>query len=407
MRVKKAFRYRIYPTAEQERHLAVQFGHARFVYNYYRAKRDALYQETGQGMSCYDTIKDLTQLKRHPAFAFLQEADSQVLQQSLTNLQAAYDHWFRMCRAGTLPSNKGQKPRRDGKPRGYPRFHCKRGKQSIRYPQRFKVQDRQVYLPKVGWVKGTFHRPLAGTAKNCTVSKTKSGKYFVSIQCEVHIPDPEPRDDGRVGLDLGLMDFATTSAGEKIPAPKYLRRAERRLKIRQRRLSRKQPGSQNREPARPRLAVQHEKVANQRRDFHHQLSRDLVDRYAVIAMEDLHIKGLVQNHRLAKSISDAGWAQFVRFLVYKALWSGGTVLNADRFFPSSKLCSECGEKNQALALSDRQWVCLECGTVHDRDVNAAVNLLSITTGGAPESYACGDMIPDGESAQEAQAFKLG
>ncbi|MBU1751313.1 MAG: transposase, partial [Chloroflexi bacterium] len=270
-----------------------------------------------------------------------------------------------------------------------------------------------------GWVKGTFHRPLAGTAKNCTVSKTKSGKYFVSIQCEVDIPDPEPRDEGRVGLDLGLIDFVTTSTGEKVPAPKYLRRAERRLQIRQRRLSRKQRGSHtqwaapNREKARHLLAIQHEKVANQRLDFHHQLSRDLVDRYAVIAIEDLHIQGLVQNHCLAKSITDAGWGQFVRFLTYKATWSGGIVLNADRFFPSSKLCSECGRKNQELALSDRQWVCLECGTVHDRDVNAAVNILQTTTGGAPESHtqcpvdACGDMIPVRGSAQEAPGFSPG
>jgi putative transposase len=403
MLIRKGFRFRIYPNQEQQAKLAIQFGHARFVYNHFRALRDQTYQETGQGLNYETTTTLLRMLKQEPDYLWLKEADSQVLQQSLKDLQRAYDNWFRMCREGTLPSNKAKKPRKDGKPRGYPRFKSRHAEQSIRYPQRFKIEDDRIYLPKVGWVKVVVHRPLEGKMKNCTVSKAKSGKFYVSIQCEIEMDDPQPRP-GRVGIDLGLIDFVTTSDGVKVQAPKHLRRAERRLKIRQRRLSRKQKGSNGREKARQRIAVDHERVASQRRDLHHQLSRQLVDQHGIISLEDLNIRGMVKNRRLAKSISDAGWYQFVMFLRYKAEWSGGTILNADRFFPSSKLCSECGEKHKALRLSDREWVCLNCDTLHDRDVNAAINILNATRAGAAQSHAGGDTIPVRESAPEAQVL---
>jgi putative transposase len=206
-----------------------------------------------------------------------------------------------------------------------------------------------------------------------------------------------------------------------VPAPKYLRRSERRLKIRQRRLARCAKGSRNRQKAAQRVAVQHEKIANQRKDFHHKLSRSLVDRYGCMTFEDLNVNGMLKNHRLARSIQDAGWSQFVRFCEYKAAWTGGTVLKSDRFFPSSKMCSVCGEINPHLKLSDRSWCCTGCGTIHDRDINAATNNLNATIVGATKSHASGDTIPVGESAQEkfcvgeqlslpfaeAQAFRLG
>jgi putative transposase len=319
----------------------------------------------------------------------LRQADSQVLQEALRNLGRAYVNFF-VKRAE------------------YPKFKSKHSKQSIRYPQRFKVNGKRVYLPKVGWVKAAFHRPLEGAMKNCTVSKTKSGKYFVSIQCEVEIEDPTPRPT-QVGIDLGLTTFATLSTGEKIDKPKYLHRSERRLKIRQRRLSRKAKGSKHRNHARQPLAVLHEKVANQRKDFQHKLSRDLVDRFGSISFESLNVNGMLKNHKLAKAISDAAWSQFVGFCEYKAGWSNIQLLRVDRFFPSSKLCSDCGEKHHSLTLSVRQWVCLNCGAVHDRDENAAVNILNQAFGleaefvnnhtgkalrpkptvGATESYATG------------------
>ena len=238
--------------------------------------------------------------------------------------------------------------------------------------------------------------------KNCVVSKTKSGKYFIGVQCEVKVLDPEPRGEPKAGVDLGLIDFIVTSDGEKVPTPKYLRRAERRSKIRQRRLSRKAKGSQNREKARQRVALQHEKVANQRRDFQHKLSHDLVSHYGHLAFEHLNIAGMLRNHNLAKSISDAGWGQFVRFCEYKAEWTGGTVEKADRFFPSTKICSACGCIADHLQLSDRMWVCLDCRAIHDRDENAVINLLNQSTARAAETHASGDTIPVRELAQEAQ-----
>lgn len=288
----------------------------------------------------------------------------------------------------------------------YPRFKSKHHTQSIRYPQRFKLHGNRIYLPKVGWVKVVRHRALEGQMKNCTVSKTKSGKYFVAIQCELELDDPAPRP-GAVGIDLGLSAFLTTSDGERVAPPKYLRRAERRLRLRQRRLSRKIKGSRNRAKARQRVAVQHERVANQRRDFHHKLSHDLVSRFGHLAFEDLHIRGLLQNHRLAKSIQDAGWSQFVQFCEYKAAWTGGTVAKVERFYPSSKTCSVCGAVKDALALAEREWLCVGCGTTHERDQNAARNLLHRTTTGAVESHASGDTSSVGNSAQEAPGFSRG
>lgn len=399
---RKAFKYRISPNQEQQSALAVQFGCSRFVYNAALSQRKAHFFEHGQGLGYNDTAYMLKVIK--PLLPWLKEADSQVLQQSLKDLDRAYQNYFRMVKEGTLPRPKpGQNPRKDGMPPGYPKYHSKHDIQSIRYPQRFKVDDSRIYLPKVGWVKAIFHRPIEGEMKSVTVSKTKTGKYFVSILCEVEIAEPQPRN-GQVGIDLGLKDFVTLSTGEKVQTPKYLRKSERRLKIRQRRLSRKQKGSNNRGKARLVVALQHERVTNQRRDFHHKLSHDLVSRFGLIAFEDLNVKGMVQNHSLAKSIQDAGWSQFVSFCEYKANWTGGWIEKRDRFFPSSKLCSACGQVNHSLKLSDREWICLGCGTVHDRDHNAATNILNGSTLGARETHALGDTIPVRESAQEAQAF---
>ena len=385
----KGFQFRIYPTEEQQEALATQFGHARFVYNFYLELRSRIYAQTGRGLNYNATADHLAELKAEADYVWLKEADAQVLQQKLMDLQKAFKKYFRMCKTGTLPSGKGKKPRKDGKRRGYPRYKSRRGRQSIRYPQRFKVGEGEIYLPKVGWVPMVKHRPMEGEMKNCTVSTlaphacaggTKSGKYFVSINCEVEVSDPEPRTgEPAIGLDMGLMDFITTSEGWKVPVPQYLRKSERRLKIRQRSLSRKTKGSQNDEEVRRKLARQHEKVANQRRDFHQQLSAELAKRYGQISFEDLNIQGMLGNHRLAKSIQDAGWAQFIRFCEYKQAWSGGTTRKADRWFPSSKACSACGSLNHNLKLSEREWICLHFGSWHDRDENAAKNVLNQTT----------------------------
>lgn len=369
MIIRKAFKYRIYPDGEQRAELEIQFGCVRFVYNHYRAVREGYYYDTGTGLNYNDCAADLSDTLK-VEYPWLKTADSQALQQALKDLDRAYANFF------------------DGRA-NYPNFKSKHSKQSIRYPQRFKFKGSTIYLPKVGWVKVVRHRRIEWTMKNCTVSKTKTGKYFVSIQCEIETAEPAPSAEA-VGIDLGIKTFAVLSTGEQIESPKYLCKAERLLKIRQRRLSRKVKGSHGRNKARQVVAIAHEKVANQRKDFHHKESRKIVDRFGVIGLETLNVKGMVKNHKLAKSISDAGWSQFVTFVEYKTAWAGGKIVKHDRWFASSKLCHVCGEKNQSLVLSDRSWTCSHCGTVHDRDHNAAINLIP-TTAGVAGSNAGGDM----------------
>lgn len=390
MLTRKAFRFRIYPTDEQKESLSIQFGHCRFVYNRYLDLRKMIYFATGETFSRYDCQKELAKLKTADGFEWLKDADSQALQCSIRDLDTAFQNFFRMNKEGKLPP-PGDKPRKDGMPKGYPKFKSKHNDQSYQYPQRFKVEGSKTYLPKVGWVRTIFHRPIEGKMKNCTVTKTTSGKYYISIQCEIEIDAPEQLPT-EVGIDLGLKDFAIFSTGEKIEPQQHYRKAEKRLKRLQRRLSKKKLGSNNRDKAKAKLAKAHEEVANQRRDFHHKLSRDLVNRFGFIGFENLHVKGMVKNHNLAKSISDAGWSQFVWMCEYKQDWNGGEVGYVDRFFPSSKLCSCCGSINHDLKLKHRVWTCQGCGTVHDRDDNASTNILveAKRTVGATGSNACGD-----------------
>ncbi|GIK38122.1 MAG: transposase [Chloroflexota bacterium] len=379
MLIQKAFKYRIYPNQAQKAALAVQFGHARFVYNFGLAACKAHYFEYGRGLNYNDTAYMLTVIKRF--VPWLKEADSQVLQQSLKDLDRAYANYFEQARKGTLSQPQpdqsrrplGGKLRKDGMPLGYPRFKSKDDEQSIRYPQRFEISGSRIKLPKVGAIRAVFHRPIEGEMKSCTVLRTKTGQYFISIQCELEIEDPVQKP-GMVGIDLGLKQFAVLSSGEQIDHPQYLRKAERRLKRLQRSLSRTQKGSKGREKARLRLARQHQKVANQRQDFLHQASHRIVSEFGTIKIENLNVCGMIKNHHLAKSIADSGWSRFGAFLNYKGKWTGSQVERVDRFFPSSKTCSVCGWINQELQLHHRFWVCLGCGTEHDRDKNASVNL---------------------------------
>lgn len=415
MIVQKAFKFRLYPTEDQQIELSKQFGHARFVYNRYLDIRKTVFLDTSESLNYQACCLDLTSLKQSPDFEWLQEASAQVLQQSLKDLDKAFERFFEMSKKGTLPKI-GKKPRKDGMPKGYPRFHSKHDDQSIRFPQDVRMEDSFVVLPKVGKVKAVVHRKLEGTIKNATVSKTKTGKYFVSLQCESEAPEPADRsNDPKIGIDLGLIDFVSLSNDDKIPAPKFYRNTERTLKIRQRRLSRKleakkanklwvnrDKGDKSIKKAAQRMAATHEKIANRRLDFHHQLSRQLVNEFGTIAFEDLNVKGMMQNGHLAKSIGDAGWAQFVNFVTYKQAWAGGEVKHVDRFFPSSKLCFDCGHKNTNLKLHQREWVCTNCGTIHDRDTNAAINILKQSTVGTTESYAVGYMSqPVRNSAPES------
>lgn len=368
----RSYKYRIYPNETTKQILAKQFGAVRFVYNYFLNERIGHYEQTGKGLSYNQTANMLTQLKKE--LVWLKEPHSQVLQASLGDLDAAYANFF---------AGRSQ----------FPKFKSKRSRQSCRYPQYFKFDGNYTYLPKVGWVKTIFHRPMNGTPRNLTVSKTKSGKYFISVVVEEDII-PYQASNRSVGIDLGLKDFLVTSDGCKVPAPKYLRKSEQELKKLQRQLSRKQKGSQNRAKARIKLARQHERVTNQRKDFQHKLSRWLVNNYDYIALEDLNIKGMTKNHKLAKSIQDAGWGEFVRQLEYKGSWYGSDIIKIDRFYPSSKRHFACGWIKQDLTLTNREWVCENCGGVVDRDINAAMNILNFTTVGTTESYAWGDLSLD-------------
>lgn len=361
----KAFKFRLYPNKEQQGQLARQFGACRFVWNHYLRQRIDYYAETGKGLNYYDNARDLTQLKREPGHIWLREANAQSLQQSLQDLTVAYTNFF-------------------AKRARFPRFKRKKARQSFRVPQHFRLENRCLIIPKVSPIRMVIHRSIEGRMKSVTISRVPSGKYFASILCEVEMSEPE-YSGSEIGIDLGLTHFIVTSDGEKIDAPKFFRKAERRQVRLQRILSRRQKGSAGWIKARLAVARQREHIANQRADFLHKLSRRLVDENQVIGVETLNVKGMLANHRLAKSISDAGWGEFVRQLGYKGGWYGCRVHQVDRFFPSSKRCHICGHINEALQLSHREWICPECGTVHDRDVNAAINILTFGTAGTAET----------------------
>lgn len=374
MLIRKAYYFRIYPNEAQRGLLARQFGCVRWVFNYFLGRRQVVYESTGKCLSYADTTQELAVLKRAEGLEWLRGPHSQTLQQGLKDLDAAYQRFF--TKLG-----------------GYPKFKKRHEKQSCRYPQGVKLagagREGQVYLPKIGWMQCVVHRAVEGRIKQVTVSKCSSGRYFVSLQVEVIQEEPLTLTGGVTGIDLGLTHFATLSTGEKIDPPRYLRKAEQRLKRLQRRVSRRVNGSKGRVKARLELARQHEKVANKRSDFLHKLSHRLVDENQILAVEDLSVKAMQRNHFLSKSISDASWGEFLRQLRYKGEWYGCQIITIDRFYPSSKRCHQCGSLNHALRLSDRIWNCESCGIQHDRDLNAALNIVSFATAGTVGSYAGG------------------
>lgn len=362
----------MYPTGAQAAKLAVQFGCARFVWNHGLEASQTAYRETGKGLGYHALSTALPKLKQE--MEWLKDADAQVLQQSLQNLAAAYEGFF-------------------AKRARYPRFKSKRGRQSIRYPQRVKLDGNRIYLPKVGWVRCVVHREIVGRIKSVTVSRNPSGRFHASILTEDDRPMSAVSTDGKaIGIDLGLTDFAVTSDGSKFSNPRHLARAEKNLKRKQRKLSRKVKGSRGRAKACRLLARAHERVADARKDYLHKLSRRIVNENQVIVVESLNVQGMARNRSLAKAISDVGWGEFTRQLAYKAEREGKAFVRVDRWYPSSKACSECGAIRDSLPLGVRRWEC-SCGAVHDRDINAARNIraegLRLLAGGMPASAGGG------------------
>jgi len=360
--INKAFQYRLYPTPEQEKILASCFGQARFVYNYFLRKRIDYYVankgKEKQSLNYHDTAKMLTELKQQPDTIWLKESNSQSLQQSLRHLDNAYNNFF----------NNGFK---------FPNFKKKNRKQSFSVPQNFNIdiKTKQLHIPKLSPIKIVLCREIEGNMKSVTISKTPSGKYFASILCEIEKNIKFKKKGGEIGIDLGLKSFLVISDNEKVEAPKCLRKSENKLKQLQRCLSHKVKGSNRRNKARIKVARIHEKISNQRNDFLHKLSHRLVSENQTIFAEDLHVKGIMANHHVAKFVADSGWSEFVRQLNYKSEWNGVCFEQIDRFFPSSKRHFSCGWINEALTLKDREWTCQGCGQVVNRDHNAAQNIL--------------------------------
>lgn len=353
----KVYRFRMQPTRTQEQSLFRMAGARRFVWNWALSRRREYYAEHGKTISASMLSAELTALKNRPETAWLKEADSQALQQTLKDLDRAFVSFFE-------------------KRARFPRFKSrKRDKARFRIPQRVKVADGRVYVPKVGKVRIRQSQPIDGTTKSATFRRDACGHWYVTIVAEFTMPDvalPVPDPAKVIGIDLGLKDFLVTSDGERTAAPKFFRKGQRKLRKAQRTLSRRQKGSKRRAKAANKVARVHRKISNQRGDFLHKLSTNLIRSHDAACIEDLSIRGLART-KLAKSFADASMGEFRRLLTYKAEWNRKCVAIIDRFFPSSRLCRGCGAINEALTLGDRQWVC-NCGMVHDRDLSAAINI---------------------------------
>ncbi|MCX5136616.1 transposase [Streptomyces sp. NBC_00340] len=378
------YSFRLYPDTSQQEALVRAFGCARVVFNdAVRAREEARKAEQSFPTGAELSKRLITEAKRTVERSWLGEVSAVVLQQSLRDVERAYRNFF--------ASLKGD---RKGPRIGRPRFKSRKDKrQSIRFTAnaRWNITDNgRLSLPKTGAVKVKWSRTLPTTPSSVTVIKDAAGRYFASFVIDT---DPAvdatrmPETDRTIGIDLGLTHFAVLSDGTKIDSPRFLRGAEKKLKKTQRELSRKQKGSKNRDRARLKVARAHATVADARREFHHQLSTQLISENQGIAVEDLSVAGLART-RLAKSVHDAGWASFIRMLEYKADRYGRTLVTIGRFTPTSQTCSTCGVKDGPKPLNVREWTCAACGTVHDRDHNAAINVktaagLAVSACGAP------------------------
>lgn len=383
-KINTSYKYRLYPTRQQKVLLEKHFGACRLVYNLALETKKYAWDWHKVNLGGYDLVRQITDLKRE--CSWLKEISNVSLQQSVLDLESAYKGFFK-------------------EDAGYPKYKSKNHKK-----QTFKNITNIILSYKEGvikfakfreGIKCVFDRKAEGVVKSIVVSKSESGKYFVSVLTE-RTADTKIKVNicggASIGVDLGLKDFIVTSDGARLKAPQYLRKGLERIKVLQQRASRKQKGSKNRKKANLKIALKYEKITNRRRDFLHKLSRQLIDENqgGVICLESLNIEGMIKNHRLALSIGDAGWGEFVRQLKYKGDWYGVKILQIDRFAPSSKTCT-CGCVNKELTLNDRLWTCSECGATHDRDLLAANNI---------KKFALNEYSGRGSSEEPVEVFAL-
>lgn len=356
----RSYKYRLYPTKKQEELINKSIGACRFVYNLALETRSYAYNNYGINVSGYDLMKQLTDLKKD--HVWLKEVDSQALTQSIANLERGYINFFR---------GRGKYPCFKSKSRSTQSFTNYHG-------STLRIIGSRVSIPKFrDGIKFKDERKISGDIKCFTISKIPSGKYFISItadtkQTPTQIKEIAPKS--AIGIDLGIKSFIVTSDGLQIDNPKHLKKSERHLKYLQRQASRKKKGGANKRKAVYKFALCHEKIVNQRKDFLHKLSTELINNHDTLCFESLNIAGLKANHKLAQSISDLSWGVFIGLCKYKAKWNGKNVLQIPTFEPSTKICNQCESVNDTLTLKDREWVCAGCGTIHDRDINAAINI---------------------------------
>jgi putative transposase len=386
----KSYKYKLKPNGDQIVLLNKHFGSIRFVYNFFLNERKREYETNKNTINYYDNAKALTKLKNQEEYSWLNEVNSQSLQYSLKCLDGAYQNFFKFKK-------------------GFPNFKSKHNKNSFSVPQSVRIIKGKLVIPKFKEpIDLILSRSFSGKIRSCTISKTPTNEYFVSILVET-THTTLPKTGKSIGIDLGLKDFVITSEGYKYKNNRYTKKYQTLLKKNQQHLSRKTFGSHRYENQRLKVAKLHKKITNSRLDNLHKVSTELIRKYDTIILEDLNIKGMIRNHKLSKHISDVSWSKFIELLTYKATWNEKQIVKIDRFFPSSKTCNCCGYINQNLDLSVREWTCPSCHTKLDRDLNASVNILKegykqISSG--TDDYRRGDEIRPTPVGTIAEASKI-